>query len=333
MIESETLLTVKDLKIRFNTELGTITPVNGVSFTLRNGETTAIVGESGCGKSLTAMSIMGLIDKPGQIAAGNILFGGRDLTKLSQREWKKVRGKEIAMIFQEPLTSLNPVYTVGDQISEAIRLHQKVSKAEAKQRSIELLKQAGIPRPEKVFDSYPHSLSGGMRQRAMIAIALSCSPRLLIADEPTTALDVTIQAQILELMRKLSREFKTAIMLITHDLGVVAEMADWVIIMYAGQIVEQGNVFALFENPLHPYTVGLLGSTPKMNAEDTEELEAIEGIVPSPYEKTDGCPFRPRCSRALPQCGRTAPEMVEISQNRSVRCLLYGGSKGGKRDE
>lgn len=328
MNNKEVLLSVSDLKVCFHTEWGSITPVNNVSFDLHNGETTAIVGESGCGKSLTALSIMGLIDKPGRIVSGKIDFDGKDLTKLTQAGWKKVRGKEIAMIFQEPLTSLNPVYTVGNQLSEAIRLHQKASRAQAKQRSIELLRQAGIPRPEKVYDSYPHALSGGMRQRVMIAIALSCSPRLLIADEPTTALDVTIQAQILELMRKLSREFKTAIMLITHDLGVVAEMADRVIIMYAGQIVEQGDVFSLFENPLHPYTLGLLGSTPRMD-EETEELNAIEGAVPSPYKAMAGCPFHPRCSKATAECAVTAPERIDIAPGRSVRCLLYRDRKGG----
>ncbi|MEG1810000.1 MAG: ABC transporter ATP-binding protein [Clostridia bacterium] len=332
MDERKTLLTVKDLRVCFNTDYGKITPVDGITFELCNSETTAIVGESGCGKSLTAFSIMGLIDKPGWIDCGSIDFDGREIVGLSQREWQKVRGKDMAMIFQEPLSSLNPVITVGNQISESIILHQKVNKAEARRRSVELLQHAGIPRAEKVFDSYPHSLSGGMRQRVMIAMALSCNPRLLIADEPTTALDVTIQAQILELMRKLSREYNTAIMLITHDLGVVAEMADQVIIMYAGQIVERADVFSLFHDALHPYTVGLLGSTPKLQ-DDTGELDAIEGVVPSPYNLPHGCRFCPRCPKAMDRCADECPPLITLADGRSVRCLLYSEMKGGECDE
>ncbi|MFY9411253.1 MAG: ABC transporter ATP-binding protein, partial [Dethiobacteria bacterium] len=248
------LLEVIDLKVEFNTDEGRVLPVDGVSFSLNDGETTAIVGESGCGKSLTALSIMGLIDKPGRIVGGKILFEGKDLLCLSKRERHAMRGKELAMIFQEPMSSLNPVFTVGYQIAESILLHQNVDQKEAKKRSIELLKRTGIPRAEKVFDSYPHSLSGGMCQRAMIAIALSCNPKLLIADEPTTALDVSIQSQILDILHSLAKEDKKSILLITHDFGVVAEMADQVVIMYAGQVVEKSDVFSLFDEPKHPYT-------------------------------------------------------------------------------
>ena len=314
--------------MQFATDDGLITPVDGVSFSIHYGKTTAVVGESGCGKSLTALSIMGLVAKPGRVVEGQILFEGRELTGLKKKEWQKVRGKDIAMIFQEPLTSLNPVFTVGNQISESILLHQDVDRKEAKRRSIELLKRVGIPRAERVFDSYPHQLSGGMRQRVMIAIALSCNPRLLIADEPTTALDVTIQAQILELMRGLSREFNTAILLITHDLGVVAEMADEVIIMYAGQIVESGDVFELFKDPKHPYTQGLLGSMPKLN-EDLEELDIIEGVVPSPYALPKGCRFSPRCKKAMPECHEKQPPLCRLENGCQVRCWQYGGQMGG----
>lgn len=322
MSENSTLLQINNLKVSFNTDNGFISPVDGVSFDIKDGETLSVVGESGCGKSLTALAIMGLIDKPGRIEEGKILFQNRDLVNVKKSDWHQIRGKELAMIFQEPLTSLNPVFTIGNQISESICLHQKVNKQEARKRSIELLKRVGISRADKVYDSYPHSLSGGMRQRAMIAIALSCNPKMLIADEPTTALDVTIQAQILELMRGLSREYGTAIMLITHDLGVVAEMADQVIVMYAGQVVEKSDVFSLFKDPKHPYTYGLLSSTPKIN-EDKEELEAIEGVVPNPYDVPKGCRFYPRCSKVHERCVLEQPKLIEISDKRAVRCWLY----------
>lgn len=316
------LLEVKDLKTYFRNENGVIPSVDGVSFELNKGETIAVVGESGSGKSVTSLSIMGLIGAPGKIEGGEINFEGKDLTKASKKEMRNLRGNEISMIFQEPLTSLNPVFTVGNQISEAIILHQKVNKKVAKERSIEMLKKVGIPRPEKVFHSFPHSLSGGMRQRVMIAMALSCNPKLLIADEPTTALDVTIQAQILELMRQLTRDYETSIMLITHDLGVVAEMVDKVIVMYAGQVVEQTDVFTLFREPKHPYTKGLLDSTPKIH-ELKEELDSIEGAVPSPQDFPIGCRFQPRCKYASSKCVEIAPQLEEIAKGHKVRCWLH----------
>lgn len=317
-----TLLEVKDLQTHFKTENGVIPSVDGVSFSIKKGETIAVVGESGCGKSVTSLSIMGLIGATGSIEAGSILFEGKDLTKLSKKEMRKLRGNEIAMIFQEPLTSLNPLFTVGNQISESIRLHQGASKQEARIKSIEMLRRVGIPRPEKVYSSHPHLLSGGMRQRVMIAMALSCNPKLLIADEPTTALDVTIQAQILELMKGLTRDFDTSIMLITHDLGVVAEMVDTVIVMYAGQVVEHTDVFTLFSSPKHPYTKGLLDSTPKIH-ERNEELLTIEGTVPIPSAMPKGCRFQPRCPYAMEKCVHEAPLLEETSAGHKVRCWLH----------
>lgn len=317
-----TLLEVKDLQTHFKTENGVIPSVDGVSFSIKKGETIAVVGESGCGKSVTSLSIMGLIGATGSIEAGSILFEGKDLTKLSKKEMRKLRGNEIAMIFQEPLTSLNPLFTVGNQISESIRLHQGASKQEAKVKSIDMLQRVGIPRPEKVYSSHPHLLSGGMRQRVMIAMALSCNPKLLIADEPTTALDVTIQAQILELMKGLTRDFDTSIMLITHDLGVVAEMVDTVIVMYAGQVVEHTDVFTLFSSPKHPYTKGLLDSTPKIH-ERNEELLTIEGTVPIPSAMPKGCRFQPRCPYAMEKCVHEAPLLEETSAGHKVRCWLH----------
>jgi peptide/nickel transport system ATP-binding protein len=322
MPNKQALLDIQQLKTHFFTENGVVPSVDGVSFQINKGETVAVVGESGCGKSVTSLSIMGLVGSPGKIVGGEILFEGRDLTKATKKELRKIRGNEIAMIFQEPLTSLNPVFTVGSQVAEAIRLHQNASKEEAKQKTIELLKRVGIPRAEKVYSSYPHSLSGGMRQRVMIAMALSCNPKLLIADEPTTALDVTIQAQILHLMRELSRENDTAIMLITHDLGVVAEMVDRVIVMYAGQVVEQGDVFTLFKDPKHPYTKGLLNSTPRIH-ELKDELESIEGSVPNPSEMPKGCKFHPRCPKATEQCVTAEPQLKEMDSGHQVRCWLY----------
>lgn len=319
---TEKLLEVKNLQTHFHTESGVIPSVDGVSFSIGEGEMIAVVGESGCGKSVTSLSIMGLVGSPGKIEGGEIVFEGKDLTKLSKREMRKLRGNEIAMIFQEPLTSLNPLFTVGNQISESIKLHQKVSKEEAKVKGIEMLKKVGIPRPEKVYSSYPHLLSGGMRQRVMIAMALSCNPKLLIADEPTTALDVTIQAQILELMRELTREYNTSIMLITHDLGVVAEMVDTVIVMYAGQVVEYTDVFTLFKNPKHPYTKGLLDSTPKIH-ERKDELLSIEGTVPSPASMPKGCRFQPRCPFAIEKCVHQLPELREVESGHKVRCWLH----------
>ncbi|WP_312094988.1 ABC transporter ATP-binding protein [Niallia sp.] len=316
------LLDVKGLKTYFYTESGKIPAVDGVSFQVNKGEVVAIVGESGCGKSITSFSIMGLVKAPGKIVDGEILFGNHDLTKMKNKEIRKLRGNEISMIFQEPLSSSNPLFTVGFQISEAIKLHQKVGRREARNKGIEMLRKVGIPREEKVYDSYPHELSGGMRQRVMIAMALSCNPKLLIADEPTTALDVTIQAQILQLMKKLRDELDTAIILITHDLGVVAEMVDRVIVMYAGQVVEQGEVFELFADPKHPYTKGLMKSTPKIN-ELKEELQAIRGTVPTPSDMPKGCRFHPRCPYAMEKCIQQEPNISELKVNYQVRCWLH----------
>lgn len=319
---AEKLLEIKDLKTYFRTENGVVPSVDGVSFQIKKGETIAVVGESGSGKSVTSLSIMGLIGSPGRVEGGEVLFEGKDLTKISKKEMRRLRGNDIAMIFQEPLTSLNPLFTVGNQIAESIKLHQKASKEEAKKKSIEMLKKVGIPRAEKVYSSYPHLLSGGMRQRVMIAMALSCQPKLLIADEPTTALDVTIQAQILDLMRSLKHENDTSIMLITHDLGVVAEMVDTVIVMYAGQVVEYTDVFTLFDNPKHPYTKGLLESTPKIH-ERKDELQSIEGTVPAPGSIKQGCRFHTRCTFAIDKCRVQDPNLIDVSPNHQVRCWLH----------
>ena len=323
------LLEVIDLKVEFNTDEGRVLPVDGVSFSLNDGETTAIVGESGCGKSLTALSIMGLIDKPGRIVGGKILFEGKDLLCLSKHERHAMRGKELAMIFQEPMSSLNPVFTVGYQIAESILLHQNVDQKEAKKRSIELLKRTGIPRAEKVFDSYPHSLSGGMCQRAMIAIALSCNPKLLIADEPTTALDVTTEAQILDLMRSLQRELGMAMLYITHNLGVIAEIAEKVIVMYLGTVVEQADVRTLFAEPKHPYTQALLHSIPRIGRKSRRRLDAIKGMVPDPLNVPTGCRFHDRCIQFMPGvCDRAEPQMLSVGTDHLARCFLYGQSGG-----
>ena len=295
--------------------------VDGVDFTLRKGETLGIVGESGCGKSVTSMSILHLLPPEGRIVDGTIRFKGRDITHLPPDEMTKLRGKEIAMIFQEPMTSLNPVYTVGWQISEMIRQHEKVSKKEAREKAIEMLRLVNIPAPEKRVDEYPHELSGGMRQRVMIAMALACDPELLIADEPTTALDVTIQAQILDLMRHLKQTLNTSIMMITHDLGVVAEMSDYVLVMYAGMVMEYSDVNTLFAEPLHPYTQGLMKALPRMG-EIQDKLYVIEGTVPSLYELPAGCRFWPRCPYATERCKGEVPELYEVGE-RKVRCFLY----------
>lgn len=321
-MKTNTILHVDDLHTYFRTENGVVPSVNGVSFEVKEGETLAIVGESGSGKSVTSLSIMGLIEAPGKVEKGEVLFEGKDLTKIKEKEYRKLRGNEIAMIFQEPLSSLNPLFTIGNQLSEAIKLHQKVDKKVAKIKSIEMLRHVGIPRPEKVYDSFPHVLSGGMRQRVMIAMALSCNPKLLIADEPTTALDVTIQAQILQLMKNLAKEQNTAILLITHDLGVVAEMADKVVVMYAGQVVEYADVFTLFSDPKHPYTKGLLDSTPKFHESD-EELVSIKGTVPTPATMPKGCKFHPRCPFAMDICVMKEPPLEEMNDGRQVRCWLF----------
>lgn len=322
MTNDERILDVKGLKTHFFTEGGVIPAVDGVSFHLNKGELVGIVGESGSGKSVTSLSIMGLIEEPGRIVDGEIVYNGKNLTELSESEMRKIRGNDIAMIFQEPLTSLNPVLTIGFQISEAIRIHQHVSKEEAKKKSIELLEKVRIPRAKKVYDSYPHLLSGGMRQRVMIAMALSCNPKILIADEPTTALDVTIQAQIIELLKELSRDVGAAIMLITHDLGVIAEMVDRVVVMYGGKVVEQTDVMTLFKDPQHPYTKGLISSTPRIH-ELKDELESIKGNVPSPDKMPKGCKFNPRCEFAMEKCRVEEPTLDFLNPNHQVRCWLH----------
>ena len=325
--EQKPLLEINDLKTHFFTDDGVVRAVDGVSFTVGKGETLGVVGESGCGKSITAFSTMRLIpEPPGKIVDGQILFhpnGGPpvDLTKLHPRgqEMRGIRGNDIAMIFQEPMTSLSPVHTIGNQIGEAIELHQNVNKAEARKRSEESLRKVRLPRPDRQLDAYPHELSGGMRQRAMIAMALSCNPGLLIADEPTTALDVTVQAQILDLMEQLQKDIGMSIMLITHDLGVVARMADHVAVMYLGKVVEYSDVRTIYKNPRHPYTQGLLKSIPVIGRK--EPLIPIEGSVPDPFELPTGCAFAPRCPHAIDQC-REAPTLREVSAGHQVSCWL-----------
>ena len=318
----KTLLEIKNLKTHFFTHEGTVKAVDGVSFKINQGETLGIVGESGSGKSVTALSVMKLIPHPpGKIVNGEIYFEGKDLLRLNDKEIRDIRGKKISMIFQEPMTSLDPVFTIGHEIGEAIQLHQGLNKEEARKKSIEILKIVGMPDVEKRIDNYPHELSGGMRQRVMIAMALSCNPTLLIADEPTTALDVTIQAQILRLINDLKDKFGASVMLITHDLGVIAEMCDNVAVMYAGNIVEYTDVYTLFNNPLHPYTKGLSKSMPRMNVE-AEHLDAIPGIVPNLLDLPSGCPFHPRCDLSFKKCVEEMPELIEIENSHLVRCHL-----------
>ncbi|HEY2990295.1 MAG TPA: ABC transporter ATP-binding protein [Candidatus Binatia bacterium] len=320
-----TLIQVKDLHTSFFTPEGEVRSVDGVNFQVAEGQTLGLVGESGCGKSVTALSIMRLVPSPpGKIVGGEILYRGRDLLRLDGESMRKIRGNEISMIFQEPMTSLNPVFTIGDQIGEAIRLHQGLGKRETRAKTIEMLRLVKIADPESRVDDYPHQLSGGMRQRVMIAMALSCNPSLLIADEPTTALDVTIQAQILELIEELQGKLGMALLLITHDLGVVAERADDVAIMYAGKIVERAAAQEIFIRPLHPYTVGLLNSLPGARVAKRKRLAAIPGTVPSPLDLPSGCRFRDRCPRAAPQCAEAEPELVEKEKNHWVACYFPG---------
>lgn len=315
------LLEVTDLKTYFYTDDGVIKAVDGVSFSVDVGKTIGIVGESGCGKSVTAMSILRLIpDPPGKIVNGEIIFEGEDLTKVSDKRILEIRGNNISVIFQEPMTSLNPVFTVGYQIGEVLMLHQKLSEEEAKERAIDMIRLVGIPNPERIVDEYPHQLSGGMRQRIMIAMALACQPRLLIADEPTTALDVTIQAQILEIMNDLKNKLNTSIMLITHDLGVVAEMADHVIVMYSGKVVEDAPIIELFKNPRHPYTIGLMGSIPSL-VKEGQRLETIPGAVPNPLYLPKGCYFHPRCKYAIDECKKAQPELREVAPGHKAACI------------
>ena len=325
------LLEVSGLKTYFYTQEGTVKAVDGVSFYIRRGETLGVVGESGCGKSVTSLSVMRLIPKQvGKIEEGRVLFENEDLLKKSESYMRSVRGNHISMIFQEPMTSLNPVMTVGEQVAEVVRLHQNLSRRSAVAKTVEMFDLVGIPHPVSRIRSYPFQLSGGLRQRVMIAMALSCNPQLLIADEPTTALDVTIQAQILELMKGLKREIGTAIMFITHDLGVIAEMAERVIVMYGGKIVEQAEVIPLFEDPLHPYTRGLLNSLPRID-EPKERLQVIPGNVPDLAFAPKGCKFHPRCDKAMDRCRTEEPPLVNLADGRSVSCWLVSGPGEGRQ--
>ncbi len=320
------LLEVKDLQTHFPTRSGLVRAVDGVNFYLDRGELLGLVGESGCGKSITALSIMRLISPPGKIVNGEILFDGKDLLKLSDAEMREMRGDDIAMIFQDPMTSLNPVFTVGEQIAEALRLHRKMSRPQARQAAIEAMREVAIPDPARRINDFPHQLSGGMRQRVMIAMALACNPKLLIADEPTTALDVTIQAQILELLDELRKQRQLAVLLITHDLGVVAEVADRVAVMYTGRIVEESPVDELFARPKHPYTEGLLRSVPKLSVADVSQkprLETIEGVVPRPTDLPPGCHFAPRCRHRMPRCTEEEIPLYQLDGGVQVRCVLY----------
>ena len=327
----DVLLEVKDLKTHFFTDEGVVKAVEGVNLTLKRGQTLCVVGESGCGKSVTARSILSIVPPPGQIVSGEIHFRQRngttiDLAQLNPkgREMRSIRGGDISMIFQEPMSSLSPVHTIGSQIMEAIRLHLPVTKQEARKRAVSMLDLVGIPRPNETLDAYSFELSGGMRQRAMIAIALACEPQLLIADEPTTALDVTTQANILDLIADLQRESGMSVLFITHDLGVVAEIADEVVVMYLGRDVESGDVDAIFHNPKHPYTRALLQSIPRYGSGDQQRLYSIKGTVPHPFARPTGCPFHPRCDDFIPgQCNRIDPQRAPISRDHSARCLLY----------
>jgi oligopeptide/dipeptide ABC transporter ATP-binding protein len=320
------LLEVKNLQTHFQTRAGLVRAVDGVSFHLDEGELVGLVGESGCGKSITALSLMRLVGAPGKIVGGEILFGGENLLAASDERMREIRGDDIAMIFQDPMTSLNPVFTVGEQIAEALRLHRKLSRKQAREAAVEAMREVSIPDPARRADDYPHQLSGGMRQRVMIAMALACDPRMLIADEPTTALDVTIQAQILELIDELRRTRNLAVLLITHDLGVVAEVADRVAVMYTGRIVEESPVEELFARPKHPYTEGLLRSVPKLTEAEVkreERLQTIEGTVPKPTNLPAGCHFAPRCPHRMPRCTEGDIPLYLLDAGVSVRCVLY----------
>lgn len=317
---AQALLHIENLKTVISSKDGKLVPVDGVDITIPKGKTVGIVGESGCGKSMTAMSIMGLLPNTTHIEEGKILFQDMDLTKLNPKELRKITGDKISIIFQEPMTSLNPVIQVGKQVREAILLHEKVSKEEAKQRVIEIFRQVGIPEPERRYNAYPHQLSGGLRQRVMIGMAMVCNPDLLIADEPTTALDVTIEAQILHLMRQLQKDKGTSIMMITHNLGVVAEICDQVYVMYAGKVVESAEVHELFQNPKHPYTQGLLGALPKMDSR--QRLNSIDGMVPTLKDMPTGCRFAPRCPMATQKCREEQPDLVDVTAGHQVRCFM-----------
>ena len=317
----ERLLDVLNLSTNFHTDDGVVCAVNNLSFQVNKGESVCIVGESGCGKSVTSMSIMRLLKSPPAEITGQIQFEGKDLLKLSDDEMCRIRGNEIAMIFQEPMTALNPLFTCGYQISEVLRMHQGLDKRAARRQAVELMRMVGIPIPEKRVNNFPHQLSGGMRQRVMIAMALACKPKLLIADEPTTALDVTIQAQIMKLIRDLKEEMNMALILITHDMGVVAEMAERVIVMYAGNAVEEADVKTLFKSPLHPYTQGLLESIPRLEDEGKEDLKVIDGSVPGLHDMPKGCRFSPRCAYCTGHCTKELPPLVDVGGGHKVRCF------------
>jgi peptide/nickel transport system ATP-binding protein len=324
------LLEVRELKTHFLTEKGRVTAVDGVTFHINQGEFVGIVGESGCGKSVTSQSIMRLFDEKRTVSyEGEVLYQGENLLKVSNSRMQAIRGNEISMIFQDPLSSLNPVFTVGDQIAETLLLHQKISKKEARKKAIELLKLTGIPAAEQRVHEYPHQLSGGMRQRIMIAIALACRPQLLIADEPTTALDVTIQAQILDLLTDLNREFGMSVLLITHDLGVVAEMCTRVVVMYLGQIVEEADVKELFSRPMHPYTISLIKSIPRIDGDRSAELHVVEGNVPSLHHVPKGCRFAGRCAYADDRCREKEPPVIRVDANHAARCWYAGQFQEG----
>ncbi|GAA1211877.1 ABC transporter ATP-binding protein [Pseudonocardia alaniniphila] len=327
-LDSEPLLQIEDLRVEFTTAAGTVEAVSGVSFSVAENQTVAVVGESGSGKSVTALAVLRLLDG-GRISGGRVLWDGRDLAELDTRGMRRVRGDEIAMIFQDPMSSLDPLYSVGHQVVEAIRLHRRISKRAARERAIELLDQVGIPDPRSRIDAYPHQLSGGQRQRVMIAIALACSPRLLIADEPTTALDVTIEAQVLEVLRTVQREYRTALLLVTHDMGVVAETADWVVVFYAGQVVEQGPTAEVLGDPRHPYSTALLAAVPTPTTDKALPLAAIPGAVPSLHDTPDGCRFHPRCPQAWDECATTTPDLYALGGGRTSRCLLHRAAPHG----
>ena len=336
---NDTLLEIKDLKTYFFLDEGTVKAVDGANLIMERGGTLGVVGESGCGKSVTAFSVLQLVEKPGRIVSGEILYHRRptkgqseivDLAKIApnSKQIRSIRGGEIAMIFQEPMTSLSPVHTIGHQIGQAIQIHRNVTKAEARAQTIDVLSRVGFPKPDERVDAYPFQLSGGLRQRAMIAMALSCRPSLLIADEPTTALDVTTQAQILELMQSLQKDLGMAILLITHNLGVVAEMCKQVAVMYLGLVVEQAPTDDIFHDPLHPYTKALLRSIPQLGISKSQKLDPIKGMVPDPYNRPKGCPFHPRCPQRIKgKCDVIEPPVVTVSGGRMVRCLLYGGEQ------
>ena len=323
---SEKILDIKDERLSFFTPAGEVKALNGVSFTMNQGDVLGVVGESGSGKSVTAYSVMGLTAYPGKLVGGKVWFNGHEIENMKEKDFRKIRGNEVSIIFQDPMTSLNPVYTIGNQIVEVIRLHTDKNKADAWARAKELLELVGINEPEKRLKQYPHELSGGMRQRVMIAMALSCNPRLIIADEPTTALDVTIQAQILDLLRNLKDKINSSIMLITHDLGVIAEMADYVVVMYAGRVVEKGTAEEIFANPAHPYTIGLMASKP-MVGKKVDKLYSIPGKVPNPINMPNYCYFKDRCEMCVEGCQGEYPHMIQLSPTHMVSCYRYYGKE------